>query len=319
MKYQSALTLKNKIVRQKIVSETAFTQVASLQIQRAAPKTKSVPPVAIGLTGSKTKYKIAIRIQKQSSLLSSFIHDIHKQAKGEIDVRIIGSIHKQPWHQNRNRPLRIGGSIGHPDITAGTLGCFATKDGSEDFILSNNHVLANENNAKKGDSIIQPGIADGGSEPRDVVGALINFVKLSKTNVNFVDCAIASIDEDMEYFLSHLESLGPINGIRTAPLDEGDTVFKVGRTTGVTEGRVAAIEVDQVEIGFDMGIIRFDNQIEIEPIGNAPFSLGGDSGSLIVDSDLNAVGLLFAGNDIDTTFANPIQTVLDELGVSLVF
>ena len=43
------------------------------------------------------------------------------------------------------------------------------------------------------------------------------------------------------------------------------------------------------------------------------------SGSLIVDSDMKAVALLFAGNDSDATYANPIQVVLDELGVDLVF
>jgi hypothetical protein len=33
-----------------------------------------------------------------------------------------------------------------------------------------------------------------------------------------------------------------------------------------------------------MGVIAFDKQFEIEPVGSKPFSLGGDSGSLIVDS-----------------------------------
>ena len=50
-----------------------------------------------------------------------------------------------------------------------------------------------------------------------------------------------------------------------------------------------------------------------------PFSLGGDSGSLILDSKRRAVALLFAGNDVDATFANPIQEVLDSLKVQLVF
>jgi hypothetical protein len=71
--------------------------------------------------------------------------------------------------------------------------------------------------------------------------------------------------------------------------------------------------------------LRFDDQIEIEGAGSGPFSQGGDSGSLIVDDDLMALALLFAGgdqggsNDQGLTYANPIQTVFDALGVDLLF
>jgi hypothetical protein len=61
-------------------------------------------------------------------------------------------------------------------------------------------------------------------------------------------------------------------------------------------------------------VIGFDRQIEIAPLDGNPFSLGGDSGSVIVDEGMRAVGLLFAGNDVDVTYANPIQTVLQTLG-----
>ena len=64
--------------------------------------------------------------------------------------------------------------------------------------------------------------------------------------------------------------------------------------------------------------IRFP-VIEIEPYDSTPFSQSGDSGSLIVDARRRAIGLLFAGNDVDATYANPIGTVLNSLGVDLVF
>ncbi len=176
--------------------------------------------------------------------------------QGRNRRQIIGKIVKQkkPWHQSRNRPLRIGGSIGHVDITAGTLGCFVTKNGAVDYVLSNNHVLANENAGKVGDRIIQPGDFDGGRNPADTIGRLAAFTRLKKLK-NLVDCAIASLDEGTEYYFNDLETLGPITGVRTEPLDEGDIVFKVGRTTGVTKGRVSAIEVDQVDVQYDQGIL----------------------------------------------------------------
>ncbi len=45
-------------------------------------------------------------------------------------------------------------------MTAGTLGCLVKKD-HEYYILSNNHVLANENEAYMGDPILQPDPYDG--------------------------------------------------------------------------------------------------------------------------------------------------------------
>ena len=53
------------------------------------------------------------------------------------------------------------------------------------------------------------------------------------------------------------------------------------------------------------------------------FSQGGDSGSLIVDADRRAVGLLFAGSDQGgsngkgLTYANPLRAVLEALKVDL--
>ena len=53
-------------------------------------------------------------------------------------------------------------------------------------------------------------------------------------------------------------------------------------------------------------------------IGAAPFSRGGDSGSLIVDAvTLEPVALLFAGGD-SLTFANPIDLVLQHYGITIV-
>ena len=67
----------------------------------------------------------------------------------------------------RERPCPGGISAGHVDITAGTLGAWV-KDKANDqpVILSNNHVLANSNQAALGDAIVQPGPVDGGAAVR---------------------------------------------------------------------------------------------------------------------------------------------------------
>ncbi len=231
-----------------------------------------------------------------------------------------------PWYQKMTRPLRIGASIGHFKITAGTLGAFVRDRGDGSIlILSNNHVLANENRAKKGDHILQPGAFDGGQDPAQKVGELLRFVRLKKTGANRVDCAVASIDSGIAFDQRTLTGLGKIAGLGDPVLADDAPVGKVGRTTGTTRGRVSAFEMDNVVVQYDLGVLKFDNQVEIEGTDAGPFSQGGDSGSLIVDGDRRAVALLFAGSDQGgpegrgLTFANPIHAVFDALKVDLYF
>ncbi|MDX2162477.1 MAG: hypothetical protein SF162_14215 [bacterium] len=86
--------------------------------------------------------------------------------------------------RDRFRPLIPSGvSIGHRGITAGTLGTIVKdKRTGEALILSNNHVLANSNDAMVGDAIVQPGPMDGGKDPADVVARLERFVRLRYTD-----------------------------------------------------------------------------------------------------------------------------------------
>lgn len=233
-------------------------------------------------------------------------------------MRLVGPVTKQlPWHRNRNHHLAIGGSVGHYAIPAGSIGGFPCDlvTGEERLILSNNHVLADENRASIGDRILQPGRHDGGLLPLDLVGFLLRFVPLSLTGRNRVDAAVARLATGVDVEGSLLHGLGSLRGIREEPIEEGDVVLKLGRTTGLTRGRIRAFEVDQLRVRYEMGTLIFDHQIEIEPLGPGPFSLAGDSGALIVDEELRAVGLLFAGNDQDATYAHPIQEVLSALEI----
>ncbi len=191
-------------------------------------------------------------------------------------------------------------------------------------MLSNNHVLANENDAEIGDEILQPGVIDGGRRREDVVGQLAAFTKLKLSSANAADCATATIDpQELSRKGNHLDGLGRVAGLGPSFLDSGEAVAKVGRTTGLTRGRVTAFEVDNVVVSFGMGQLSFNNQIEIEGEGADPFSAGGDSGSLIVDGDLRGIALLFAGTDqggsngAGLTYGAPLKVVLDQLKADL--
>lgn len=110
----------------------------------------------------------------KESIIPSKLQDV------ETDVFELGEIKAQNDEdidpKARIRPVRPGVSIGHKDISAGTFGCVVYKEGVP-YILSNNHVIANSNNANIGDPIYQPGPHDGGSQ-NDKVAELINFVPI---------------------------------------------------------------------------------------------------------------------------------------------
>ncbi len=76
---------------------------------------------------------------------------------------------------DKTSPAPNGYSIGHPNITAGTLGAVVRDASNQCYILSNNHVLADVNNAAIGDNTLQPGPFDGGQNPQDAIASLADF------------------------------------------------------------------------------------------------------------------------------------------------
>lgn len=298
------------------------------------------PTLALGLVPqAEGGFGIAVRYRLGVPRARSIVRKVSAEVGPEIDVRRTGRIRPvselgprppAPTSQadgdtDRQRPLRPGISIGHVGVTAGTLGAFVTRarpgatEESELYALSNYHVLAGSPEARPGDVVVQPGPADGGLAPGDRIGELTQVVNLEEVDPAYTDAAIARLDRvpvSFEY---------PVGRVRkTARALGGEIVGKVGRTTSVTHGRVTAIELDDVIVGYeDLGALSFDDQIEIESLDDGPFSRGGDSGALVYREDGVALGLLFAGSESGgrsgkgLTYANPIDQVLEILGVGL--
>ncbi|HWT12728.1 MAG TPA: hypothetical protein VN231_08255 [Allosphingosinicella sp.] len=331
MQLESVRALKAELsesVIRPLVEQTQGLVTLGVAARSLDRTTRVRPGVALGVARgeSGSDYKLAVRVQQRLLDNGAGLREqLAEAAGGEIDYRYVGRIAKRqiPWTQQRQRPLLIGCSVGHVAITAGTLGAFATSHADGRLLmLSNNHVLANEDLASIGDPIIQQGYFDGGSAPGDTVATLAGFVPL-QTGGNLVDAAVAALVEDIGYDRSTLTGLGRLRGVRAAPIQAEDRVAKVGRTTVVTHGRVTAIELDNVVVEYEQGLLSFDNQIEIEGAGQDAFSAGGDSGSVIVDENGEACALLFAGGDVGgsngkgLTYANEIGNVLDALDIDL--
>jgi hypothetical protein len=223
-----------------------------------------------------------------------------------------------------DRPVPIGISTGHPDITAGTLGARVT-DGTNVFALSNNHVYAKSNNANLGDSALQPGPFDGGKNPADKIGELFDFepINMSGTD-NLMDAAIVITSTDDIGTSTPADGYGSLSGDVIA-CDEGCanlldlSVQKYGRTTGLTTGNVTEVNVT-VDVCFDVrGVVCFASArfVQQVAVAGASFSAGGDSGSVIVtQSDADAVSLLFAGS-ATRTLGNRMDLVLDRFSVTM--
>ena len=264
-----------------------------------------------------------------------------------VDVIEVGDLRALAAPTDRYRPAPGGVSIGHYQITAGTLGV-VVKDRTtgQRLILSNNHVLANSNAASLGDPILQPGPYDGGNQANDTiahlerfqpidfgdspgtcsiaggVASLANIVaillgsshrlearKITPQAVNQIDAALAKPINDADV-LDEILNIGTVTGVEPAAL--GMSLRKSGRTTGFTTGTVDVLGAT-VQVSYGTGkVATFEDQIV-----SGPMSQGGDSGSLVVTGDdpPRAVGLLFAGSD-QTTIMNPIQVVLDTLNVT---
>lgn len=242
--------------------------------------------------------------------------------------------------------IKPGYSIGHPNITAATLGFFAERQSqihmttSAVCLVSCAHAIGDTNKGKIGDPIYYPGPYDGGTEKNTVaylavsipiemiegqcpianfcVDALNFLAKLARSKhrvpkpirevTNKVDCAAAWVAEGIKID-RNIFRIGIPTGIEQATL--GMKVQKSGRTTEYTEGEIIGIEAN-VTVSYQEGTARFTGQT----ISDIP-SAGGDSGSAILTYDDNKiVGSLFAGGE-GITIMNPIEDVFRELKLDI--
>lgn len=311
----------------------ASIQEVKAEVLHSLAATNKRSTIGLGRAKRGQENILAVRFYDRLTYWKNKLNWFNFLTHGEVDVRFVGKVFagapEQTWQQGRVRPLKIGSSVSHGRVTAGTLGCFVKNTDNSVCLLSNNHVIANQNNAVVGDKICQPGTHDGGSLANDSIAELSQFIEIKERN-NLVDAAVAKIDRSEQVESDVLSDIGYLHGFYEEEVEPGDLVAKFGRTTGVTLGRVTAVEVDNVGIGYSDGAKYFDSQIEIEGAENGPFSRGGDSGSMVVmapegrgTKKYQAMGLLFAGgtqggtNGQGFTYANYMSNVLSSLNCKL--
>lgn len=224
-----------------------------------------------------------------------------------------------PNHRVRNQRFGVsGGNVNDASrrfCCSGTLGALVT-DGTTQYILSNNHVLARGDQAVAGEDVSQPGLIDSNCSIATVVG---DFTIASPLGSN-VDAAIAQLRPGTMDSTGFIEDIGVPSRSVVLPT-VGLSVAKSGRTTGFTTGTIGSINTSvNVQYTRDCGggkkfTVGYTGQVVIN---SSTFSAGGDSGSLIVtnNSAHNPVALLFAGSS-SATIGNPASLVLTRLSAVL--
>lgn len=335
-------------------------QVSSLRqkTQKDILKKANVIGVGVGMKeteGKKTgEVALKVLVRSKAPISSLSAKDlIPKEMDGiRTDVLAVGDIYAFQNHKARHRPAMPGISIGHYSITAGTFGA-VVRDATtnERLILSNNHVLANSNNASKGDAIIQPGAADGGRSPQDRIADLERWVTIKFQGGGGGDDGGDSSCPIAKFFSSLLNVFASASGSGTRlkpvkivadetnlvdaavakPINDeiiSDDAMEIGVVSGTVaaaidmkvrkSGRTTGYSEGEVNtldatisVGYGTQTAVFENQIMTGDMSDP-----GDSGSLIVDESNRAVGLLFAGSTT-VTVINPIDAVLSLLNITI--
>ena len=204
----------------------------------------------------------------------------------------------------------IGGISGaNSNLTgqSGTIGYFCRRKTklprrSEIHLVSNTHVFAD---MRKGivddtDLIMQPSPGESGSNRP--IGMLVDFSPLdfySDINEpNHIDAAIAKLWGSNQH-KPVLPLIGPVKGyVAKKDIEIGEAVCKSGRTTGYTEGCIFSSFLD-IWVWYDRTYQSafFKDQLLIRPThADSPqFVARGDSGSLLVNKQQHAIGLIFGG------------------------
>jgi len=261
----------------------------------------------------------------------------------EIPMNVSASaLEIKTFDDSKYRPLVGGSKIrSAKGIDYGTLGCFVYDDENDSIALLTNYHVVFMNDEEKGHQIAQPDFC---CEYCCCRCGEIAKLERGAWDEDNVDCAIATLTGDnQQQWTNDVLELGRISppsldehGKPNDPPVVGDTVFKRGMNSGLTEGLIIEVmKPDKtISVGYPTknGTVitkEFTGQLVIGPKDfNKPFTRKGDSGAVIVNHLNQVIGLHFAddeerdekGNvlsDATRSFANPIADVLNVLSISI--
>jgi hypothetical protein len=300
--------------------------------------------ISWGIARRDGKFILVILTEKEDSRSQSEARAIAQSYPSLVETKVIGRAYSvNPRGGARKTlvsPLNPGSSIGHIQGFPGTIGCIArSRRGSEDWlgVTSAAHVLSITNTAERDDTIIAPGHPDGPKNSANRCGSLARFIYLTHyseklTGANLLCCAdVALVRIDQGYEGERPDVTWVIDPQTEQPMrvqgiigkDEifdytGKTVYKVGRTTDLTEGILDLVRLQRQAIQLPDGrLYLYTDVMTVEKTGPQAFSEPGDSGALVYMADGRAIGFVIGGTE-QTSFVSPIDVCLKEIEAEIV-
>src|SRR5271156_1262336 len=255
----------------------------------------------------------------------------------------IDSINLQAY----NAPVPLGTSGGSANAICGsgaaefcfggTLGSLLT-NGTNFFVLSNNHVLGLSDGGAVGQEVTQPGVIETncsltGTINVATVATIINLQTqpIPAFPVDVTTAQIITTPSPQVDTAGSILELGVVTNSVPQPAPPaagsgmaatvGQLLAKSGRTTGLTCSTVDSLDTSLIEVGYSIGCapttsfnVIYSDEVVVGNMSNGQNFIGdGDSGSLAVDAaTAKPVALMFAGSDTDAV-GNPVGDVLNAL------
>jgi hypothetical protein len=321
--------------------------VTSDPTEEAAPPRLQPPEkqMSWGITRRNGKFAVAILTEQRNSEANRKAERIERDYRGYVVRRITARAHSfDPTGRGHTykpvvRHRTPGASIGHVSGYPGTIACFARSTVvGENWIgvISASHVLGRNNKSKPGDAIMSPGHPDAPKSSKHHIGALDRFIMLTSFEEdvpgdNYLCCQDVALvkltEKSKDPFPDATLVCCPNNPQKLMPIKEviggdkvaerlGEPVYKVGRTTGLTQGSLEIVGLQRQSIRIAEQHYVYTNVLAVASKGKEPFSKAGDSGALVYTKDGCAIGLVIAGTD-QVSYLSPLDACLRDIEADL--
>jgi S1-C subfamily serine protease len=300
---ETALKETERLLDGLIQQKSRFPLVYKLAAQIAYSKGQMMEAIA-HLESYKEVWPPGLPEDREASQL---LARYKEELKAGEQVAAVAAAQGAPDLRSRQRPVRPGISASSSVRSAGTICCLVRDKHAPDgalYILSAAEVFG----TRQGTPVLQPGTADGARPAADVIGYLdFRAAAAEQAATPGSLGALARLTVEAEPATPYFPFAG------TASPQIGQTVRKVGRTTGMTQGTVTEIDAT-VNISTSDGVRTFHSLTGVRGSG---FSAGGDSGAPVVDEQNRLIGMVYAGS-AEVTYIAPIIPILEHFHVELV-
>lgn len=216
---------------------------------------------------------------------------------------------------------------------AGTVGLFARDSYGVLYGVTNNHVTGACNHAQPGLPIMAPGpldISDDGIDPF-CIGRHARLIPINDGIPENMDIA-GNMDASCFRVADSGEVCSMQGNLCDTPIvisepEPSSIVEKVGRTTGVTRGRIVGQSISPLSVNYTLAEYRIQKSVYFNSVfiveGLAgDFAKRGDSGALVMsvkpDGSRTSVGLVFAVDETKSlTYILSLPKIMEKLDLTI--